>query len=217
MYVAHNSQFAFHILCYNALPLSNVHHFLLIKPFSCSIPVVYCGDPGTPTNGRRTLWSTSYNSVVAYTCDVGYELQGSNTRTCQADGQWSGSLPPCSRKFSVHCFYSSSQQSAPKQLMNNCSWCAVQYDAMHFIALFLLVHVSRLNVGFWFYHYLYSCVCYNTAVCSPPCENGGTCSAPDTCTCDIGFTGTECGTGGFRPQSHYIRNDSDVDVTVTFH
>ena len=112
---------AFNTIIYCALPLSNVHHFLLIKHLSCSIPVVYCGDPGTPTNGRRTLWSTSYNSVVAYTCDVGYELQGSNTRTCQADGQWSGSLPPCSRKFSVHCFYSSSQQSAPKQLMNNCS------------------------------------------------------------------------------------------------
>ena len=54
-----------------------------------------CGDPGTPTNGQRSLSSTTYNSVVTYTCDVGYTLQGSNSRTCQSDGQWSGSVPQC--------------------------------------------------------------------------------------------------------------------------
>ena len=58
-----------------------------------------CGDPGTPTNGQRSLSSTTYNSVVTYTCDVGYTLQGSNSRTCQSDGRWSGSVPQCNRKF----------------------------------------------------------------------------------------------------------------------
>ena len=60
-----------------------------------------CGDPGTPTNGQRSLSSTTYNSVVTYTCDVGYTLQGASSRTCQADGQWSGSVPQCSREFTV--------------------------------------------------------------------------------------------------------------------
>ena len=60
-----------------------------------STAAVGCADPGTPTNGQRTLSSTNYNSVVTYTCDVGYTLQGSNTRTCQSDGQWSGSVPQC--------------------------------------------------------------------------------------------------------------------------
>ena len=59
------------------------------------IPAVGCGDPGTPANGQRSLSSTTYNSVVTYTCDVGYTLQGSNSRTCQSDGQWSGSVPQC--------------------------------------------------------------------------------------------------------------------------
>ena len=54
-----------------------------------------CDDPGTPTNGQRSLSSTTYNSVVIYTCDVGYTLQGSNRRTCQSNGQWSGSVPQC--------------------------------------------------------------------------------------------------------------------------
>ena len=62
-----------------------------------SSPAIDCGDPGTPTNGQRSLSSTTYNSVVTYTCDVGYTLQGSNSRTCQSDGQWSGSVPQCNR------------------------------------------------------------------------------------------------------------------------
>ena len=62
---------------------------------------VDCVDPGTPTNGQRTLTSTTYNSVVTYTCDVGYTLQGSNSRTCQSNGQWSGSVPECNRKSAL--------------------------------------------------------------------------------------------------------------------
>ena len=61
-----------------------------------SVPLaIDCGDPGTPTSGQRSLSSTTYNSVVTYTCDVGYTLQGSNSRTCQSNGQWSGSVPQC--------------------------------------------------------------------------------------------------------------------------
>ena len=54
-----------------------------------------CGDPGTLTSGQRNLSNTTYNSVVTYTCDVGYTLQGSNSSTCQANGQWTGSVPQC--------------------------------------------------------------------------------------------------------------------------
>ena len=68
---------------------------------SCTISLfsVGCGDPGTPSNGRRTGSSTTYNSVVTYTCNTGYTRQGSNRRTCQSNRQWSGSLPQCNRKF----------------------------------------------------------------------------------------------------------------------
>ena len=66
-----------------------------------SFPAIDCGDPGTLTNGQRSLSSTTYNSVVTYTCDVGYTLQGSNSRTCQSDGQWSGSVPQCNGMFGI--------------------------------------------------------------------------------------------------------------------
>ena len=69
---------------------------------SVSSPAIDCGDPGTPTNGQHSLSRTTYSSVVTYTCDVGYTLQGPNSRTCQSDGQWSGSVPQCKSKLSQH-------------------------------------------------------------------------------------------------------------------
>ena len=75
--------------------------------FYFHIPAINCGDSGTPTNSQRTLSSTTYNSVVTYTCDVGYTLQGSNSRTCQSNGQWSGSVPQCTRMLSsIHIVFS---------------------------------------------------------------------------------------------------------------
>ena len=75
--------------------LTLVQPVIAISTPAIGSPDVDCGDPGTPTNGQRSLSSTTYNSVVTYTCDVGYTLQGSNSRTCQSDGQWSGSVPQC--------------------------------------------------------------------------------------------------------------------------
>ena len=86
-----------HSLHVRILPLIFYFLFYFTTPF----PAVNCGDPGTPSNGRRTGSSTTYNSVVTYTCNTGYTRQGSNRRTCQSNGQWSGSLPQCNRKFCV--------------------------------------------------------------------------------------------------------------------
>ena len=43
------------------------------------------GDDGVP----------SYEDTCSYTCNTGYELTGSDTRTCQNDGSWSGSDVAC--------------------------------------------------------------------------------------------------------------------------
>ena len=55
-----------------------------------------CGDPGTPVNGHLQLTAgTKLNSVVRYSCVVGYVFTGAKERICQADGTWSSSLPSC--------------------------------------------------------------------------------------------------------------------------
>ena len=58
----------------------------LINP---SNGVIDCslGDDGVP----------SYEDICSYACNTGYELTGSDTRTCQSDGSWSGSDTLCSR------------------------------------------------------------------------------------------------------------------------
>ena len=59
---------------------------------------VNCGYPGAPGNGQAQYSTTTYNSVVTYTCEDGYTLQGSYNRTCQSDMEWTGSVPQCNRE-----------------------------------------------------------------------------------------------------------------------
>jgi len=56
--------------------------------------VINCslGDDGVP----------SYEDICSFTCNTGYELTGSNTRTCQSNGSWSGSSDVCRRGKTGH-------------------------------------------------------------------------------------------------------------------
>ena len=68
------------IKCFNSVQCS-----LLINPngsINCSLR-----DDGVP----------SYEETCSFTCNTGYELTGSDTRTCQSDGSWSGSDVVCGR------------------------------------------------------------------------------------------------------------------------
>ena len=69
-----------------------LYYILLVSCPSLDDPsngVVSCslGDDGVP----------SYEDTCSFTCDTGYELTGSDTRTCQSNGSWSGSDAMCSR------------------------------------------------------------------------------------------------------------------------
>jgi len=37
----------------------------------------------------------SYEDTCSFTCNTGYELTGSDNRTCQSDGSWSGTETMC--------------------------------------------------------------------------------------------------------------------------
>ena len=54
-----------------------------------------CGPPTPPANGSvSTAEGTTYLSVANYSCDVGFLLNGSNTRVC-GNVTWEGTTPEC--------------------------------------------------------------------------------------------------------------------------
>ncbi|KAM9616088.1 CUB and sushi domain-containing protein 1-like [Morphnus guianensis] len=60
---------------------------------------VFCGDPGTPAEGRLNGKSFTYRSEVSFQCRPPFILIGSSRRFCQADGTWSGIQPTCIVKW----------------------------------------------------------------------------------------------------------------------
>ena len=57
--------------------------------------MISCGDPGTPVNGFRLGDNFTFRSVVQFSCNDSYDLDGNERRECRGDGRWSGFLPRC--------------------------------------------------------------------------------------------------------------------------
>ncbi len=53
-----------------------------------------CDNPPTIPNGSRAFVGTAFGESAFYICNSGYQLSGSSTVTCQADGSWS-TVPTC--------------------------------------------------------------------------------------------------------------------------
>ena len=68
--------------------------------------VVDCGPLGDPENGMVSASITTYNSMATYSCNTGYTLTGNVSRTCLANGLWSGSEPNCTSKPKIIKFQS---------------------------------------------------------------------------------------------------------------
>jgi len=57
---------------------------------------VDCGAPAAPTsNGTVAAPTTTFGATATYSCSSDYFAIGATTRTCQADGTWSGDVPSC--------------------------------------------------------------------------------------------------------------------------
>ncbi|XP_066265897.1 P-selectin-like [Branchiostoma lanceolatum] len=56
--------------------------------------LVHCPLLTAPSDGTVS-GDNAYNDVLQFTCNAGYELQGSATSRCQADGTWSDIAPTC--------------------------------------------------------------------------------------------------------------------------
>jgi len=62
---------------------------------------IRCDNLSTPANGEIMSCSSGTVGVgyegdtCSFTCNTGYELTGSDTRTCQSNGSWSGTETMC--------------------------------------------------------------------------------------------------------------------------
>ena len=60
---------------------------------------VECPNLERPRFGRVVMTGISFGSTATYSCQIGYRLVGEPTRTCQANGQWSGVAPVCKSEW----------------------------------------------------------------------------------------------------------------------
>ena len=64
---------------------------------------ISCGNLTVLSNGRvDTSAGISFGDTAMYSCDTGYMLSGPAERTCQADGQWNGSVPTCESEWTSY-------------------------------------------------------------------------------------------------------------------
>ena len=60
------------------------------------LTAVDCGNLTDPANGQVDHTAgTLLRQNATYSCNTSYNLVGDSTRTCQAEGEWSGSAPTC--------------------------------------------------------------------------------------------------------------------------
>ena len=60
-----------------------------------------CDEPETPDNGHKVYTGIREGERVTYFCNRGFKLSGDANRTCQSNGQWSGTQPKCNRTFNA--------------------------------------------------------------------------------------------------------------------
>ncbi|KAI8499070.1 hypothetical protein Bbelb_235230, partial [Branchiostoma belcheri] len=143
-----------------------------------------------PTNGAKE-GSNYYQDVVSFTCDVGYELGGEASATCQADGTWSVADPPTCTV--VQC----PQMVEPANGAITSTGNNLYGDEVSFRCDSGYEPVGETNIicqadGTW----TNAATCTDINGCSPnPCHLKATCedvTAPGTgatCTCQNGYEG----------------------------
>ena len=101
---------------FNRTPLKLVHGIII------SLMFMYLGDCSSlpnPDNGLISISGTTSGSIATYSCDNGCTRRGSQTRTCQSDGTWSGNAPTC-----------------------ECRWHIYNYTIFHYNVLYFLISIS---------------------------------------------------------------------------
>ena len=67
--------------------------------YICADLTEFCPPLNSPSNGNISNNNRAYNSVVTFSCKVGFTLQGSNSTRCLSNRTWGAQSSTCSRKL----------------------------------------------------------------------------------------------------------------------
>ena len=65
-------------------------------------PAQTCPSLDAPEHGSLIGSNFTFKQSASFTCEEGYFVNGSTSRTCQGDGIWSGTQPVCQSKYVCH-------------------------------------------------------------------------------------------------------------------
>lgn len=83
----------------------------------CFNAAVACRELADPANGAVTIPNgMTFTNVATYQCNERHNLEGEETRTCEADGEWSGVEPNCTGTLKDT--YLTNPDFAPFRLVN---------------------------------------------------------------------------------------------------
>ena len=74
--------------------------------FCFYFPVITCNQVlSAPVNGAVSVGPRTALSVLDFSCNQGFTLQGSRSTVCQLDGTWSSGTPTCKRTGNIFRFH----------------------------------------------------------------------------------------------------------------
>lgn len=139
-------------ICVGCIDSQLIKSALISTYLSSSPAAKFCGDPGTPANGRREGRSFIFKSEVTFSCSSPYVLVGSTTRMCQEDGTWRGSQPRC---IGTHWHARDKYLNLPATVPSKCTW--YDYISKHNFLLVLLKWLTQISKHRWRWTRLWSC------------------------------------------------------------
>ena len=144
-------------------------HEFLINDIHSFFYAVDCNNP-CKNGGTCTAHDTC-------TCDEGWT--GTKCETCG----WKPNILPIFLLYTYLYVLGVSPHTLICVLLQNTTEGSKHFEfGRHIIKLSLFINATL---------FAYSCA----AICTSPCLNEGNCTAPGTCTCDVGWTGRQCETG----------------------
>ena len=72
----------------NSYNVKQTHPFIIL-------PAIHCGSLDEPNHGSKEASNDVVDAVVTFSCEHGYRLIGSATRTCTTQGTWNGVAANC--------------------------------------------------------------------------------------------------------------------------